>query len=133
MRALPLGLVDPPSAALCQSFENCGKPDVVARPFKRFQCRGPDNKPPPKIHKVGMLVAGKALAPSPPQELANKLAECMSIVAIGVETHELVSGNTKSWRQSSLGLRTTVAQEQIDVLRVIQVGWAKGHVENAPR
>ena len=121
-----------PVAPPFQTSDSGNAPDNVARPLKRFLCRGPDKPSVPKIHKVSTLLASTPSLP-PPQDVANKLARCKSIVAIDVETHDLVSGNTRAWHQSSLGFLTTVAQDAIDVLRVVQLGWAKGACRETPR
>ena len=66
--------------------------------------------------------------PPAPQYVVKKLLPCDSIVAIDVETHELVPeyGELVPWSRDQFGFESKVTQNTLSTLRVIQLGWAVG-------
>ena len=100
---------------------------------KQWAFHGPPKQKVPKIPRCRDLLAGPAAIARPSNEVLVKFKPCTMIAAINVETHILVSGNTKSWRSGRFGLLTTVADEDIESLRIVRIGWATGARDDRPQ
>jgi hypothetical protein len=62
----------------------------------------------------------------------GKFKPCPMLAAIDVETHTLVSGSTKWWTRGQFGFLTTIKEEDLASLRVVQLGWAIGEANGPP-
>ena len=93
-----------------------------------------DNEKAPKIPKVKHLLDAHGLPQSVPRaalkEVAmNKLLTCDRMIAIDVETHDMVpKGSLPTWMPDQFGLRTRNKPEAMSSLRIVQLGWADGAI-----
>ena len=78
------------------------------------------------IRKVADLTAGPPPVVPAPDYVVSKLLPCALIVAIDIETHDLVRGNTKAWVRDQFGLLSKTPPETLSTLHAVQLGWAIG-------
>ena len=87
----------------------------------------PKKKPAQRvIPKVADLMPGPAPVVPPPACVVSKIIPCDLIVAIDLETNDLVRGNTKTWIRDQFGLLSKTPPETLSTLRAVQLGWAIG-------
>ena len=87
-----------------------------------------------KIPKVKHLLGAQGLPKGVSHEklkkiAMNKLMSCDRMIAIDVETHDMVpKGSLPTWCLDQFGLRTRNTREAMSSLRIVQLGWADGAI-----
>ena len=79
----------------------------------------------PKVRDLNTSLAPTVPAP---EYVVSKLLPCEKMVAIDVETHELVpkEGSLVPWSRDQFGLQSKTTASILSTLRAIQLGWAVG-------
>ena len=95
--------------------------------------QGVNNDRASKVLKVSDLLGTHGLTKNVPHKslkeiVFRKLSMCDRMVAIDVETHDLVPRGLSAWSVDQFGLRTRVAPEALSSLRIVEVGCAAGTI-----
>jgi len=97
-----------------------------ARPGKRkFKLAPPVQRAPKTVPFVGQVVVGDPVSLAPPSPLADKLSRGNMFVAISVEANVKVQGSAV-WLDGRFGFKSKVSSDDLEVLNVVEVGWALG-------
>ena len=88
------------------------------------------NKIPKIKHLLGAQGLPKGVSHETLKKIAmNKLMACDRMIAIDVETHDMVpKGSLPTWLPDQFGLRTRNTPEAMSSLRIVQLGWADGAI-----
>ncbi len=87
----------------------------------------PSPDPPQKIPKVADLNLDAAPRWVPPEPtLLERLGQPTQVMGFDVETHDWLQDSPHLWYIGPFGFTTTLAREQFEYQRVVQLGWVVG-------
>ena len=102
--------------------------NLGAKRASEFKFVTPPEKKPAQlvIPKAANMIAGSPPLVPAPEDVVSKLIPCDLIVAIDIETNDLVRGNPKTWLRDRFRLLSKTPAETLSTLRIVQLGWAVG-------
>jgi len=101
--------------------------------FNKRTLEQPEKKLKSLAPKVCELEFGYCSQSSPPDNVRKLLADAKCFFAFDVETHKLVPTTTATILKNGqkANLYSRVASQDLSALRVVQIGWAVGRVDDA--
>ena len=80
----------------------------------------------PKARELGAI----SLPDTLPNSLATKFDGVSTFFAFDIETHDIIREETRVWSVGKYGFQSRVGSQTLETLRIVQIGWALGAVED---